>query len=108
MTTEPRGAVSGTGTRPYIAHAPATPTSARASAIRPGPVNIPCETGGNPTTGARKSTSRSLMIRNAPAPTDPMARMIIGHVITAGDSCGCARESQRLVPNQVMSIIRVM
>ena len=41
-----------------------------------------------PTDGASQFASRSLIARNAPAPTDPTARMIIGTVITSGDSCG--------------------
>ena len=41
-----------------------------------------------PTDGASQSASRSPIARNAPAPTEPMARMIIGTVITGGDSCG--------------------
>ena len=40
--------------------------------------------------------------------SEPMARIIIGQVITAGDSCGCASAAQRRLPYQVMSIIRVM
>ena len=48
------------------------------------------------------------MMRNAPAPTEPIASTIIGQVITGGDSCGCAFSSQRRFPYQVMSIIRVM
>ena len=41
-----------------------------------------------PTDGASQLASRSLIAKNAPAPTDPTARMIIGTVITSGDSCG--------------------
>ena len=82
--------------------------TASAREVSPGPVNTPCKTGGVPTTGARKSTSRLLRIRNAPATIDPMASTIIGTVITAGDSCGCACSSQRLAPVKVMSTIRVM
>ena len=41
-----------------------------------------------PTDGASQFASRSPMARNAPAPTEPTARMIIGTVITSGDSCG--------------------
>ena len=50
---------------------------------------MPVQSGGTPTTGARKSASRSLMIRNAPAPTEPIASRIIGTVIVSADSCGC-------------------
>ena len=48
------------------------------------------------------------MMRNAPAPTEPIASTIIGPVITGGDSCGCASGSHRGFPYQVMNIIRVM
>ena len=91
-----------------MTQARATPASARTRAAIPAAVTKPCETGGTPTTGARKSCSRSLMMRNPPAPTEPMASTIIGKVITAGDSCGCASAAQRRFPHQVMSIIRVM
>ena len=104
----PRGAVSGTGTRPYMTQARPTPARASTSATIPAAVTNPCATGGTPTTGARNFSSRSLMMRNAPAPTEPIASTIIGQVITGGDSCGCASASQRRFPYQVMSIIRVM
>jgi hypothetical protein len=64
------------------------------------------------------------MMRNPPAPTEPIASTIIGQVITGGDSCGwkagawpacavssapaAASASQRRLPHQVMNIIRVM
>ena len=41
-----------------------------------------------PTDGASQFANRSPMARKAPAPTEPTARMIIGTVITSGDSCG--------------------
>ena len=91
-----------------MTQARATPTRANARATRPAVLNTPSEVGGTPTTGARNFCSRSLRIRNAPAPTEPMARTIIGQVITGGDSCGCASGSQRRFPYQVMNIIRVM
>ncbi len=104
----PCGATAGTGIRPYMTQARPTPARASTKATIPAVVRNPCETGGTPTTGARNFCSRSSMIRNAPAPTEPIAMMTIGMVITGGDSCGCASASQRRFPCQVMSIIRVM
>ena len=63
---------------------------------------------GLPTTGARKSASRSVTIRNAPAPTEPMASTTIGAVITGGASCGCASAAHRRSPPKVMNMTRDM
>ena len=42
-----------------------------------------------PTAGASQCANRlSPVAKNAPAPTEPTAKMIIGTVITGGDSCG--------------------
>src|ERR1017187_7306404 len=104
----PRGASAGTGTRPYIAQArpPAAMTSTRVTT--PETENTPCEDGGNPVTGPRKFSNRCPTIRNAPAPTEPTASRIIGQVIVPGDSCGWVSAAQRRLPNQVISITRVM
>ncbi|CNL79507.1 Uncharacterised protein [Mycobacterium tuberculosis] len=43
-----------------------------------------------------------------PENTDPKASRIIGQVIRAGASCGCAPGAQRFSPKKVISITRVM
>ena len=49
------------------------------------------------------------MMRNRRAPTEPIASMIIGTVITGGDSCGCCvRPPSARFPKKVMSTMRVM
>ncbi len=57
------------------------------------------------------------MASSPPAPTDPMASTIMGHVMVPGDSCGCGSSfsrrfarpgTQRFSPKNVISITRVM
>jgi hypothetical protein len=125
VRTDPRGATAATATRPYISQAITMPPTASTRAMMPGVLQMPCAVGGLPTTGDRKLENRESMMRKAPAATEPTASRIIGTVITSGDSCGwgiCGSakagaapapprtpfSSQRALPNQVISMTRVM
>ena len=105
------GRSTGTGRRPYIAQARTpTPTTASTRATVPAMVNTPCELGRRrPTTGARKSASRSLRIRNAPAPdrADREQDHRRGHH-RRRPRAGAHPRSQRRSPAKVMNITRVM
>src|ERR1700689_2343815 len=60
------------------------PAATSTRVTRPGTLHRPCAVGGTPVTGPRKFSKRCPTIRNAPAPTEPTASRIIGHVIVAG------------------------
>jgi hypothetical protein len=104
----PAGAVTGTGRRPYIAHARPTAAITSTSATVPAVVNTAGSSGTKPTTGPRKSASRSLRTSKAPNPIAPIASSTIGEVITGGTSCGWTPSSHRRSPVKVMNITRVM
>ena len=61
-----------------------------------------------PTTGSNQCCSVPPIASSPPEATEPIAKRIIGHVISFGDSCGCAFSSQRFSPKNVMIITRVM
>ncbi len=61
-----------------------------------------------PTTGSSQCSSVPPMANAPPDATEPIANTIIGHVMTFGDSCGCASGAQRFSPKNVISITRVM
>src|SRR5664279_1379129 len=84
------GGVIGTGRRPMIQYAMNTPTATTARVASVMTIGAIGGSGSSygPTDGASQSASRLLIDRNAPAPTDPTARIIIGTVITSEDSCG--------------------
>ena len=48
------------------------------------------------------------MANRPPENTEPKASTIIGHVISAGASCGWVPGAQRFSPKKVISITRVM
>ena len=91
-----------------MAQAIAAPTMTSARAPPLTGVRNPCDVGGEPTTGARKLTSRLSTISSPPAASEPSASTIMGEVITGGASCGCTLSSQRRSPVNVMNITRVM
>ena len=100
--------MTGTSRRPYITQAMPAPITTSTSAAPLTTVKIPCDVGGEPTTGDRKLTSRLSMIRNPPAQSEPIASTIIGEVMIGGASCGCTLSSQRRSPVKVMNTTRVM